>query len=67
MYRIVILPDNRIPDILLIEIKPDTGYPAIFYSRIWISGCILPDILTGYPARLYRISGWIVGTRYPAR
>ena len=40
MYRIVILLDNRIPDILLIETKPDTGYPAIFYSRIWISGRI---------------------------
>ena len=40
MYRIVILPDNRIPDILLIETKPDTGYPAIFYSRIRISGQI---------------------------
>ena len=57
MYRIVILPDNRIPDILLIETKPDSripdilqfftagfgypaGYPAIFYSRIRISGRI---------------------------
>ena len=41
MYRIVILPDNRIPDILLIEPKPD--------SRI-------PDILQFFTAG-YRISG----------
>ena len=30
LYQIVILPDNLIPDILLIDPKPDTGYPAIF-------------------------------------
>ena len=37
MYRIVILLDNQIPDILLIEPKQDTGYPA--------------NCLTRYPAR----------------
>ena len=29
MYRIVILPDNRIPDILLTETKPDSRIPDI--------------------------------------
>ena len=68
MYRIVILPDNRIPDILLIETKPDTGYPAIFYSRIRISGQIIPDIWpdnTGYPAGKYWISGRIIADIWP--
>ena len=41
MYRIVILPDSRIPDILLIEPKPDTGYPAIFLES---DSDIRPDI-----------------------
>ena len=30
MYQIVILPDNRIPDILLIETKPDSRISCNF-------------------------------------
>ena len=52
----MILPDNRIPDILLIETKPDSripdilqffragfGYPANCLTG-WLSGRIIPDI-----------------------
>ena len=58
MYRIVILPDNRIPDILLIETKPDSRISCNFLEpdsdiRPDIRLIALPDIRpdnTGYPA-----------------
>ena len=53
MYRIVILPDNRIPDILLIETKPDSRIPDIL--QFFTAGFGYPagypaNCLTGYPA-----------------
>ena len=46
MYRIVILPDNRIPDILLIETKPDSRIPDIL--QFFRAGFGYP---AGYPAK----------------
>ena len=50
MNRIVILPDNRIPDILLIETKPDSRIPDIL--QFFTAGFGYPaKCLTGYPVR----------------
>ena len=54
MYRIVILPDNRIPDILLIETKPDSRIPDIlqfFEAGFGYPAGYPANCLTGYPAR----------------
>ena len=54
MYRIVILPDNRIPDILLIETKPDSRTPDIlqfFRAGFGYPAGYPANCLTGYPTR----------------
>ena len=54
MYRIVILPDNRIPDILLIETKPDSRIPDIlqfFRAGFGYLAGYPANCLTGYLAR----------------
>ena len=72
MYRIVIWPDSRIPDIRQIEQGriPDIRLPIIAGYRI--SGRISGMGFTGYPALKYRISGSKIPdirpeiARYPA-
>ena len=58
MYQIVILPDNRILDVLLIETKLDSQIPDIL--QFFIAGF-------GYPAISSRIilDMWPDNTRYP--
>ena len=58
MYRIVIWPDSRIPDIRQIEQGRIPDIRLLIMAGYRISGRISGIGFTGYPAIKYRISGY---------